>query len=236
MAQKKSYCYEYPHPAVATDIVVFTLINDQLCVLLIQRGEDPFAGRWALPGGFLREDETVEQAAKRELKEETGVDECRPLQFGIYSEPARDPRQRVISVAFLDCVRASDVTLQAGTDAAAVKWQPLESLQSNKLAFDHGTIVTDAINAARKACREAPIAANMLPELFRISDFQSATEAILGMPVDKRNFRRQLDEKNWLEKTESEARGTHRPAQLYRLSQSDPDRGKRVDDVVQGGG
>lgn len=222
MAQKKSYCYDYPHPAVATDIVVFTLIRDQLSVLLIQRGEDPFKGLWALPGGFLREDETVEEAAKRELEEETGVKECHPLHFGIYSKPDRDPRQRVISVAFLDCVRASDVTLEAGTDAAAVKWEPLTTLQPNELAFDHGTIVGDALLATRKACRETPIAANMLPELFRISDLQAAIEAILGTPIDKRNFRRQLDEKNWLEKTESEARGTHRPAQLYRLSRRGP--------------
>lgn len=220
MAQKKSYCYDYPHPAVATDMVVFTLINDQLSVLLIQRGEDPFKGLWALPGGFLREDETVEEAAKRELDEETGVKGGHPLQFGIYSKPDRDPRQRVISVAFLDCIRASDVTLLAGTDAAAVKWQPLETIKLHELAFDHGTILSDARLAAKKACREAPIAAQMLPEPFRISDLQSATEAILGTPIDKRNFRRQLDEKNWLEKTEEEARGTHRPAQLYRLSRS----------------
>lgn len=223
MAGKKSYCYDYPHPAVATDVVVFTLINDQLCALLIQRGEDPFKGSWALPGGFLREDETVEAAAARELEEETGVTECRPLQFGIYSKPDRDPRQRVISVAFLDCLRASDVSLRAGTDATAAKWQPLESLQRHELAFDHETIVSDALVAARKACRETPIAAKMLPEIFRISDFQSATEALLGTSIDKRNFRRQLDEKNWLEKTESEARGTHRPAQLYRLSRSVPE-------------
>jgi len=220
MAQEKSYCYQWPHPAVATDIVVFTLINDQLCVLLIQRGEDPFKGLWALPGGFLREHETVEEAAKRELEEETGVRGCYPMQFGIYSKPDRDPRQRVISVAFLDCVRAGDVTLEAGTDAATVKWQPMKTLELNALAFDHGTILSDARAAARKACRESPIAANMLPEFFRISDFQLANEAILGAPIDKRNFRRQLEEKSWLEKTGSMARGTHRPAQLFRLSRS----------------
>lgn len=217
MARKKSYCYDYPHPAVATDIVVFTLQDDQLCVLLIERGEAPFKGHWALPGGFVREDETVEEAARRELEEEAGVAECRPLQFGIYSKPDRDPRQRVISVSFLDCVRASDVILKAGTDAAAVKWQPMQSLKSDELAFDHGTIVRDALVAARRACRESPIAANMLPELFRISDFQAATEAILGAPIDKRNFRRQIEERNWLKKTDAEARGTHRPAQLYRV-------------------
>lgn len=215
----KKYVYDYPHPAVAADIVVFTLVNGSLRLLLIKRGEAPFKGSWALPGGFVREDETVEVAAKRELAEEAGVINCSPTQFGIYSEPERDPRQRVISVAFYDCVRADEVTLKPGTDAVDAEWIEIDCIKSDDLAFDHARIIADALVELRKSCRETPVAAKMLPRFFKLTDLQLTIETITGAPIDKRNFRRQTEEKGWLEKTDQEERGAHRPASLYTLTQ-----------------
>ena len=227
------YCYEYPHPAVAVDIVVFTLIEGLLHLLLIKRKDDPHKGLWALPGGFVQMAETVEEAALRELHEETGMESPQPDKrspcatpklLGIYSNPQRDSRERVISIAYMTCVRASSVKLEAGTDALEAKWWPAESLPAP--AFDHAIIIGDARRALKQGAMREPWAAQMIANPFRITELQEATEEVLGSPIDKRNFRRLFKER--MEPTQSETftyqpstaepvRGRHRPAQLFEL-------------------
>ena len=223
----------YPHPAVAVDIVVFTLIEGRLHLLLIKRKGEPFAGSWALPGGFLQMNETVEQAAQRELKEETGVESHQadkrspwagPKLLGIYSGPQRDPRERVLSIAYMACVRASSVNLAAGSDALEAQWWPARTLPD--LAFDHAKIIEDARGALQQGAMGEPWAAQMIATPFRITKLQEATEEVLGSPIDKRNFRRLFKER--MESPQSETftyqpstaepvRGRHRPAQLFEL-------------------
>lgn len=210
-----TFTYDYPHPAVAVDAVVFGIIADRLSVLLIRREGEPFQDAWALPGGLVRPDETVDAALVRELAEETGLRDPEPVMFGIFSAPDRDPRERVISVSYLACVRTEDVRPVAGSDAADVAWRPADD--PPRLAFDHAAILDAAVHRLRELVDSTPIAARLLPTRFKVSDLQRATEIVLGRPLDKRNFRRKIDERDWLEETTGVERGRHRPAQLYRL-------------------
>jgi 8-oxo-dGTP diphosphatase len=144
MSEKK-YCYEYPRPAVTADCILFGTRNNELFVLLIERGNEPFKGSWAFPGGFIDEDETIEACAARELKEETGLEGIPLEQFYTFSEPGRDPRGRTISVAFMAYINIDDFTPQAGDDAANLKWFPVNALP--QLAFDHEQVLVKALNA-----------------------------------------------------------------------------------------
>lgn len=145
MAKKKEHCYEYPRPAVSVDVVVLREGRpDQLEILLIRRGGDPYKGMWALPGGFVEEDETLEQAARRELEEETGLKRVRVVQLAAFSDPSRDPRGRTISVAFTARV-GPRAAAGAGDDASDSRWFPLSGLP--KLAFDHAKIIRRATEA-----------------------------------------------------------------------------------------
>lgn len=211
------YQYDYPMPAVATDIVVFTMIEDELSILLIERGEEPFRGAWALPGGFIREHEDLDACASRELREETGV-EIRLLEpIANFSAPDRDPRGRTISVAYLALTSTSSHSLVAGTDAAKAQWVRCDQLPT--MAFDHAAIVAKAREALSKRIRlfdettmQCLIA--LLPEVFTLSDIQGVYENIAGQKVDKRNFRRSIS--TFLVETTGTQRGSHRPAKMYR--------------------
>ena len=139
------YCYDYPRPSVTTDICLFTVVEDDLRILLIRRGLEPFKGAWALPGGFLQETETLDQCAARELREETGVDGAHLEAFATFSDPKRDPRYRVVTAAYFALVPAADHALQSGSDADDAKWYSMAKLP--KLAFDHNEIIL----AARQA-------------------------------------------------------------------------------------
>lgn len=141
--QEKKYCYEYPRPAVTADCIVFGIDNEMLYVLLIERGNDPFKGKWAIPGGFLDEDETIEACATRELKEETGLEDITLGQFYTFSEPGRDPRGRTVSVAFIAIVNKNDHKIKAGDDAANIRWFPVDDLP--ELAFDHNKVLKKAL-------------------------------------------------------------------------------------------
>lgn len=207
------FTYKHPHPAVAVDIVVVALNAGRPHVLLIRRGQEPFEKQLALPGGFLKPTETVEAAASRELLEETGVNVAAPQQFGIYSDPGRDPRDRVISIAYVACVVLDDVRALAGSDAAEADWHDWSSLPP--LAFDHATILNEAKTFLRREVNRSPIALDLIRSPFRFADFQTATEAILSTPLDKRNFRRQIDERGWVVETDDIMRGRHRPAKLF---------------------
>lgn len=141
--QEKKFCYEYPRPAVTADCVVFGVEKKELHVLLIERGNDPFKGKWAFPGGFLDEDETIEACAARELKEETGLEGIALEQFYTFSELGRDPRGRTISVAFIGFISISGYEIKAGDDAANIRWFPVNSLP--ELAFDHNKVLKKAM-------------------------------------------------------------------------------------------
>ncbi len=163
----KKYHYEYPHPCVTTDCVIFGFDGTKLNVLLVERGVEPFKGRWAFPGGFLRMDETAMQGAKRELKEETGLEDAYIRQFHTFTDPKRDERDdaRVITIAYFALVRISEV--KAGDDAAKAQWFPLDKVPS--LAFDHDLILREATNELRKQIHFEPVGFELLPDSTRLS-------------------------------------------------------------------
>lgn len=196
------YCYKYPHPSVTTDCVIFGFDGKSLQVLLIERGIEPFKGRWAFPGGFLNPDESAEEGALRELKEETGLDGAYIEQFHTYTDPNRDPRERVITIAYYALVRIQEV--HGGDDAAKAKWFPIEEVP--QLAFDHDRILRDATRKLRERIHFEPIGFELLPEKFTMKDLQMLYEAILDVKFDRRNFSKkmmhyelltQLDETVW---------------------------------------
>jgi len=213
MTNTNGWHYAHPHPAIAVDIVVLAIDERALGVLLIRRGEDPFRGAWALPGGFLRPDETVEAAARRELAEETALSVPEPVRFGVYSDPARDPRERVVSIAFHALAHSDAEAPVAGTDAAEAGWHRLDMLPP--LAFDHAGIIADALVAVRRAARAAPIAARTIRSPFTMAEFQAAQETLLGERLDKRNFQRTVLDEGWVVPTGSDRRGNHRPAREF---------------------
>lgn len=182
--EELKYHYKYPHPSVTTDCVIFGFDGTKLNVLLIERGIEPFKGRWAFPGGFLKMDETTEEGAKRELFEETGLKDAYIRQFHTFSTVDRDPRERVITIAYYALVRISEV--QGGDDAAQAQWFPLDHVPS--LAFDHDLILRQALSELRKQIHFEPIGFELLPEKFTMTQLQRLYEAILDVRFDRRNF------------------------------------------------
>ena len=207
------FTYEYPHPAVATDIAVFTLRGGALNVLLIERGGDPYRGAWALPGGFLQPDEELDDCARRELREETGVGAEVLLHFGNFSAPGRDPRERVISVAYLALLASDELRLEASTDAAQAQWFPLSALP--QLAFDHDRILARALEALRSRARRVSLLFALLPPKFTLGQLQVAYEAVTGEDAEKRNFRKMVAALDCVRETDDFTHGAHRPARLY---------------------
>ena len=194
----KTFTYKYPHPAVAADCVVFGFDGQQLKVLLIQRGNPPYKGMWAFPGGFLEMDETVEQCALRELSEETGLQLELMKQLGVFSAVERDPRERVLSVAFYALARSGDV--QGGDDAAMAQWFAIDGLP--QLAFDHDLILQQALRKIREDIYFEPVGFGLLNSEFSIAELQRLYEAILGVRFDRRNFYRKMHQTGLLEEVE----------------------------------
>jgi len=210
------YSYEYPHPAVTVDIVIFTIRDDQLKLLLIRRAGDPYQGKWALPGGFVALDEDLEQAARRELEEETGVSGVYLEQLYTFGQPDRDPRERVITVAYYALIPSDKLQLRAATDAEAVGWFGMDELP--ELAFDHPEIVAMAHERLVAKLEYSTIAFQFLGETFTLSELQSVYEIIQREPLDKRNFRKWVLAMEQIEETGEVRRdGPHRPAKLYRV-------------------
>lgn len=209
-----AYTYDYPRPSLTVDCIIFGLDESSgLKVLLIQRAKDPFKDAWALPGGFVGENETLEEAALRELKEETGVSDLFIEQLFTFGEPKRDPRGRVVTVAYYSLINLAEHKIGADTDAQDVKWFPINSLPP--LAFDHAEILQIAINRLRGKVRYQPIGFELLAEKFTLTQLQKLYETILDKELNKRNFRTKILKMNIL-KEEDILRGVaHRPAQLY---------------------
>ncbi len=185
---EKNYCYKYPHPAVTTDCVIFTFDDYRLKVLLIKRGIDPFKGRWAFPGGFLNINESAEAGALRELREETGLAMAFVEQLHTFSSVDRDPRERVISIAYYALVKHSEVA--GGDDAAEARWFALDEIPP--LAFDHDYILRVAIARLREKIHFQPIGFELLPEKFTLKQLQTLYEAILNVKFDRRNFAKKM--------------------------------------------
>lgn len=186
--EEKKYCYKYPHPAVTTDCVIFGFDGEELKVLLIERGIDPYKGHWAFPGGFLNPDESAESGALRELKEETGIESAYIEQFHTYSTPDRDPRERVITIAYMALVKIQEA--RGGDDAADAKWFPIG--KTPNLAFDHDMILRDALDRLRERIHFHPIGYDLLPEKFTMKQLQTLYEAVLGVHFDRRNFAKKM--------------------------------------------
>ena len=202
---------------VAVDIVLLAVKERKLSLLLIRRGIEPFRGRWALPGGAVLEHEDLDRAAARELSEEAGVRAVYLEQFRAYGDPGRDPRGRVVSVAYVALVRADQQVLAAATDADAAAWFPIERLP--ELAFDHGAIVADAQEHVRRALDREPVGFQLLPRAFTLAALQAVHEAVLGKEIDKRNFRRKVLAEGLVVPVAGEREeGAHRPAQLHRFA------------------
>lgn len=178
------YQYKYPHPSVTSDCVIFGFDGTRLNVLLIERGIEPYKGCWAFPGGFMNINESCESCALRELQEETGLKGASIRQLGVFSDPGRDPRERVITVAYYALVRLSEV--RGGDDAAQARWWPLDEVPA--LAFDHDKILRQAIALLRKQIHFEPVGFEMLPDRFTMKQLQMLYEAILGVKFDRRNF------------------------------------------------
>lgn len=211
-----SYKYEYPHPAVTVDVVVFTIENDDLKVLLIQRDQDPFEGQWALPGGFIEIDEHLSDAAKRELKEETGVSESFLEQFYTFGHPDRDPRERIITVAYYALIPCDELSVAAGDDARDAKLFAINELP--ELAFDHENILSIAKQRVTERLNDAFFAFQMLPKAFTMYELRRVYELFLGEVLDKRNFRKKIIALDQIEETgEKRESVRHRPARLYRV-------------------
>lgn len=187
---KGSYCYEYPRPSLTTDCVVFGFDGENLKVLLIERGLDPYKGYWALPGGFMRMDETIEQCARRELMEETHVDDIYLEQFKVFSRPDRDPRGRVVTVAFIALIRPQEVQVIGGDDAAQAAWFDVDMLPP--LAFDHLDILDTARDHLKEMIKLRPIAFNLVEKEFTVDELRKVYEAVNGTTYDRRNFERKL--------------------------------------------
>ena len=210
---------DYPPFAVTVDLVVLTLRDDALHVLLVERGADPWRGRWALPGGFVRPDEGLDAAAARELAEETGVRDVpgHLEQLASYGDPDRDPRMRVVSVAYL--ALAPDLPEpRAGSDAAGAAWVRVDDALARSLAFDHARVLADGVERARAKLEYSPLAAAFCADEFTVAELRRVYEAVWGRPLDPRNFHRKVTGVPGLlvdtGRTRAEGRG--RPAALYR--------------------
>ncbi len=220
-----SYTYEHPRPSVAVDLVVLTIVDSELKVLLIRRGEPPFEGERALPGGFLRTEpepgEDLEQAAQRELQEETGLPPGAVFldQLGAFGRADRDPRTRVISVAWYALVRPTLAPfVKAGGDAAGVEWAAVEGTQG--LAFDHDAILAAAVRRVREDLERRPLAFELVPETFTIGELRHVFDVIHGQAEDKGNFRRRflrMVDEGLLEQASGQRRTGRRPARVYRF-------------------
>jgi 8-oxo-dGTP diphosphatase len=233
---RRPFVYDFPRPSVTVDCVIFGFdASAGLQVLLIRRGAAPFKGMWALPGGFVHvsdkgnQGEDLEEAARRELEEETGAKVSYLEQLFTFGAPGRDPRGRVISVAYMALVRASDHRVVGQDDAAEAEWFPVSPLLAGErpLAFDHDPILRVGVARLQGKLRYAPIGFSLLSPTFTLSELQRLYEAVLLRPLDKRNFRRRILAMGILAEAGQQENVPHRAAALYRFDKRAYDRAVR---------
>ena len=223
-----AYTYDYPRPALTVDCVIFGLDESaKLKILLIQRGHDPYEGQWALPGGFVDMDEPLEEAALRELKEETGVENVFIEQLYTFGNPQRDPRGRVVTVVYYALINLAEYRIAADSDARDVRWFPVDDLPT--LAFDHAAILEVAIKRLRSKMQYQPVGFELLPDSFTLTHLQQLYETILGKNLNKRNFRTKFLKMDILKEVSILRGVAHRPAQLYAF-----DKNKYEDYILRG--
>jgi ADP-ribose pyrophosphatase YjhB (NUDIX family) len=211
-----SYCYKHPRPALTVDCVAFAFDGREMNILLIRRASEPFKGQCALPGGFVRMDEELDAAARRELEEESGVRPVVLRQLHTFGSVDRDPRERSVSVCYFSLVSFHGQRVRPGTDASGAAWFPV--LRLPKLTFDHAEMVAVAKERLQTELRRQPIGFHLLPRKFTLTDLQRLHEAVLETTFDKRNFRKKLLSFDFLVPLEETTTGRrHRPAQLFRF-------------------
>ncbi|MFQ6010249.1 MAG: NUDIX domain-containing protein [Candidatus Aenigmatarchaeota archaeon] len=214
---KKYKVERYERPSVAVDILVFTIREGKLHILLIKRGTHPFRDMLALPGGFVGIKEDLRDAAMRELFEETNVKGIHIEQFQTFGKPDRDPRTRVITVAYIALINSENIKLLSRADAADAFWISIKKIPK-KIAFDHKKIIKQGLGYLREKLEQgSPIAFQLLPSSFTLSELQKTYEIILNKKLDKRNFRKKILSLGILKPTKRKKKGVHRPAQLYKF-------------------
>jgi 8-oxo-dGTP diphosphatase len=215
-----AYSYEYERPGLTVDCVIFGLDLDEesLKVMLVERDLEPYSGMWAIPGGFVREGETLTEAATRELREETGITDVFLEQLYTFGDPGRDPRGWVVSVAYYALVSPEQHSIHAATDARQARWFPVTAIP--RLAFDHAEILRTALARIRGKLTYAPIGFELLPRKFTIKQLQKLYEIVLGMKLDNRNFRKKIFGMDVLRELDEMQTGVaHRAARLYKFDE-----------------
>lgn len=210
----------FPNPQIklTVDAIVFGYNEGNISILLIQRKYEPFKGQWAIPGGFVLEDESLEEAVERELKEETGVSINYLEQLYTFGNVDRDPRGRVVSVAYFGLIHPEGHTLEASTDAEEAQWFEMDKLP--ELSFDHKQIIDVAIERLRGKITYEPIGFELLETKFPFSDLEKLYTTLLGRPVDRRNFRKKINSLNILDELDEKiSQGKGRPASLFRFNE-----------------
>jgi 8-oxo-dGTP diphosphatase len=206
----------YEQPGVTVDLVVFTLSEDTLKAMLVRRAEAPYSGYWSLPGGFIKTGESLENAALRVLSEKTGVEDVYIEQLYTFGEPARDPRTRVITVAYFALIPWKQLDQPESRKIADITWHPVDHLP--RLAFDHKKILNYAVSRLRAKVSYSNIVYGLMPKQFRLSELQKMYEVIINGKIDKRNFRKRMLATNLLQETgKKDINGAHRPAKLYQF-------------------
>lgn len=212
--------YAYEMPGITIDLALFTINQNKLKVLLTRRAEEPFADQWALPGGFLLKGESLEDAARRVMQDKTGVADAYLEQLYTFGEPDRDPRNRIVTVAYYALIPWQKLSRPGSRKVSEVNW--FESVDPPDLAFDHNRILRYAVNRLKSKAGYSNIAFGLLPETFRLTELQQIYEVILDQPLDKRNFRKRMLSTGWLTETGGiDDSGAHRPAKLFRFTKRD---------------
>ena len=192
------YCYDHPRPAVTVDLAIFALSGDELRVLLIRRKHDPYAGSWALPGGFLEIDEAIEDGARRELKEETGLDANGPLAFlGAYGDPKRDPRGRTISLAHAAVIRGMPPDVAGGDDAEDAAWRLARA--GGPLAFDHESMLEKALGWLTSGVRSGNLGLDLLPEEFEEAEVRGLYRSLFDSTAGASHWLRRMEKAGLVE-------------------------------------
>ena len=211
---------QYEQPAVTVDLVIFTVNEEHLKILLVKRAEDPFAGFWSIPGGFLKMGESLEDAATRVMHEKTGVKGIYLEQLYTFGKPDRDPRTRVITVTYFALIPWINLPQPESKKISGLEW--FDADQVPILAFDHNNIQSYAINRLRAKAGYSNIVYGLLPESFRLSELQKVVEIITNEKLDKRNFRKKMLESDLLRETgRKDVKGAHRPAMLYQFKKKE---------------